>query len=132
MSRKSQKLRYVRVLAHWQTADSQTATHVPRDIGEFLVSRMVCERISQKVIRMFAPEAVFAAIKMDPEVQRYIPDVMPPAEVENVQTKGFPLPDPASNIPRMQPFARRRPIYGLLGEDWRHGDDLPFPVPASV
>lgn len=122
----------MRVLSHYQSCDFPGTTYVPYDVAKLLVNRMVCESLSSKVIRMFAPDAVFAAIKIDPEVQHYIPDVMPPAEVENVKSQGFPLPDPASNIPRMQPFARRRPIFGLLGEDWRIGKDQPFPAPASV
>lgn len=108
MSRKSSR---VLVLAHYQASDCRIGSHVQKAIASFLVNRLVCERISQSVIRMFAPDAVFAVVKYCPEVQRYIPITMPPAEVEDVKFEA-PPDNPASTVPRMHNLPRFREVYG--------------------
>lgn len=100
------------VLAHWQPSDCRIGTPIESQAAEFLVSCLAAERISRKVIRLFSPDSIFALTKRCPEVAKYIPTEMPPAEVENVKSQGFPLPDPASNIPRMRNLPRYREVYG--------------------
>jgi hypothetical protein len=138
VSRKSKKVRTVRVLSHYQASDFPGTTYVPEDVARLLVNRLVSERLSQKVIRMFAPEAVFAAIKMDPEVQRYIPDAMPPAEVEGTYFQEPADAPHSSNVPRTRNLPRFREVYAdpqLLiskGSKWQWPEGMEPALPASV
>ena len=52
----------VGVLCHYQPLDSKPSTHLPKDVARELVRRMIAERISHKVIRMFEP-GTFNALK---------------------------------------------------------------------
>ena len=86
---------------------------MPAAVADILVQRMICERISRKRIRMFSPDSVFAATKYCPEVLTYIPDTLPPAEVEGTY---FQPPasekESVSTMPRMRYLPRFREVYG--------------------
>ena len=103
----------VRVLAHNQDEISaRSATTLPANVADELVRRMVAERITQKVIRMLllrirsSPCAKFCA-----ETKCYIPEKLPPVEIEGTY---FDPPDAAdlSSIPRMRNLPRYREVYG--------------------
>lgn len=53
----------VGVLAHYQDSTVKPSSHLPKDVAKMLVSRMAAERISHKVIRMFAPGRFNAVTK---------------------------------------------------------------------
>ncbi len=59
----SPKMPQIAVLAHHQEAKSHRDTFVPRDIADLLVERMVAERLSQGLIRMFPPDSIFPVQK---------------------------------------------------------------------
>jgi hypothetical protein len=106
--------RQVGVLEHFQPAGVRAHTHVPKNVAEDLVRRMVAERVSQKVIRMFPPGSVFASpIKAALPATRYIPEKLPPAEIEGTR---FQPPEVTvtvtSTIPRLHLLPRYRPVYG--------------------
>lgn len=101
------------LLAHYQPADSAVSTPLPADVADMLVMRLVCERISQRRIRMLPPSSVFAAAKLCPEVVNYIPKKLPPAEVEGTWFKPPKSADETcSTIPRMRYLPRFRETYG--------------------
>lgn len=68
-------------LAHYQPLGTKATTHIPRDIADDLVTRMIAERITQKVIRAFPPNTPFQRLNVGGST-RYIPDRLPPAELE--------------------------------------------------
>lgn len=78
-----------------------------------MVRRMVAERISRKLIRMLPPDSLFRAAKLAPEIGNYIPERLPPREVENCKFKP-PTSANASTVPRTQFLGRRREMYGDL------------------
>lgn len=77
------------VLADNQLATDRVTTHVPREVADLLVSRLVAERLSQRLIRMLPQDAesAFRCLKVT-EVQGpprpYIPEKMPPRDVPGV------------------------------------------------
>lgn len=87
---------------------------MPADVADLMVERMVAERISRKVIRMLPPDSVFSAAKLCPAISNYIPDKLPPQEVENCKFR-LPLSAAASTVPRTHYLSRRRELYG----DWQ-------------
>lgn len=105
--------RYVTVLAHHQPLGSTRGSSLPADVADLLVQRMVAERISQKVIRMFSPDSIFAATKFSSEARCYIPDKLPPAEVEGTY---FQPPESANDatsaVPRLRYLPRYREVFG--------------------
>lgn len=105
--------RYVKVLEHFQAPGSHSTAALPSDVADLLVQRMVAERISQKVIRMLPPDSVFVAAKPACDLlARYIPEKLPPVEIEGTY---FDPPDAADNlsgIPRMRQLPRYREVYG--------------------
>jgi hypothetical protein len=89
---------------------------VAADIADLLVQRMIAERISRKLIRMMPPNSVFgAAAKIAlPQIQfRYVPEKLPPAEVEGAY---FQQPESAktslTTVPRMHCLPRFREVFG--------------------
>jgi hypothetical protein len=73
--------RYVAVLAHYQPLDCHPGTSLPETVAEEMVQRMVAERISRKLIRMLPPDSVFPVANLCPQTRRYIPEKLPPREV---------------------------------------------------
>jgi len=55
------------VLAFYESPASRPTTFIPRDDADFLVQRLVAERVSRRVIRLFAPDSVFSAVKSFPQ-----------------------------------------------------------------
>lgn len=72
---------HIGVLAHYQPLDSRPGTHLRADDADLLVQRMIAERISRKLIRLFAPDSVFLVGKFCPQTRRFIPTKLPPREV---------------------------------------------------
>jgi hypothetical protein len=105
--------RYVIVLAHYSHPGAQ-GTPVPADVAAELVRRLAAEPIRQGVIRMFGPGSIFASpLKAALPQTSYIPEKLPPAEVEGTY---FDPPlsanESSSNVPRMRYLPRFREIYG--------------------
>jgi hypothetical protein len=84
----------VSVLAHNQALGTPASTRVPADVAEELVRRLVCEKISQKLIRMLAPESVFRAPRAEQPIAiaNCVPEKLPPREVSGCVFRG---PKPA-------------------------------------
>lgn len=57
------------VLAFYEPAASRPTTFIPRGDADFLVQRLVAERVSRRVIRLLAPDSVFHAAKSFPQSQ---------------------------------------------------------------
>ena len=74
-----------------------------------LVRRLAAEPIRQGVIRMLPPTSVMAKAAGTLFVN-FIPDKLPPREVENVKFKA--PPDRATLIPRTHYLPTRREKYG--------------------
>jgi hypothetical protein len=55
------------ILAHYESRTSRPTQFIPVDVAELLVQRMVAERLSRRVIRLFSPESVFQAAKFFPQ-----------------------------------------------------------------
>lgn len=55
------------VLAHYESRTSRPTQFIPVDVAEVLVQRMVAERLSRRVIRLFSPESIFQAAKFFPQ-----------------------------------------------------------------
>jgi hypothetical protein len=103
--------RQVGVLEHFQPSGIRATTHVPQQIAEDLVQRMVAERVSQRLIRMLPPGSIFPVKAAFPNSASYIPEKLPPVEVEGTY---FEPPASADNslIPRMRHLPRYREVYG--------------------
>ena len=75
---------------------------------------MIAERISQSLIRMFPPNSIFPVAKFCGERQSYIPEKLPPAEVEGTY---FEEPKSAlestSTVPRLRRLPRFREVFLL-------------------
>jgi hypothetical protein len=78
----------VSVLAHNQGLGSPASTRVAAAIADELVRRLVCERISRKLIRMFAPGSVFLALRADRPIANCVPEKLPPREVSGCVFRG--------------------------------------------
>lgn len=108
--------RHIELLAHYQPPDSHIFTPLPADVADLLVQRMVCERISQRRIRMLPPDSVFAVIQFCPEARKYIPSRMPPAATDGAYFKPpTSALESTSTVPRMRPLWRFREVFG----DWQ-------------
>src|SRR5579863_1063419 len=83
----------VAVLAYNQPITGKASTWLKRDIAAMLVTRLMAEQISQRLIRMFPPNSSFPTLNCSqnsPQAsQRYIPEIMPPSEVAGCK---FQLP----------------------------------------
>ena len=77
----------VGVLAHNQPLSARAGTHIASGVAEDLVRRLAAERVSRKVIRMFAPESVFL-VKRETPIANYIPEKLPPREVSGCRFRG--------------------------------------------
>lgn len=73
----------VAVLAHNQAISSRARTHVKREIASLMVARLLAEQISGLCIRMFPPGSPSLKAHQPTNPSVYIPEHMPPAEVEN-------------------------------------------------
>jgi hypothetical protein len=104
--------RYVGLLAHNQPAHSRQTTPLPSEVADLLVNRMIAERISQKVIRMLPPDSVFPVAKFCAETKCYIPEKLPPVEIEGTYFDPPDASDTLSTIPRMRNLPRYRETYG--------------------
>lgn len=69
---------HVGVLAHHQPRTTRPTSFIPYDQAELLVSELVAERVSRRIIRMFEPSSVFMAIHRDRDV---LQDILPSALV---------------------------------------------------
>jgi hypothetical protein len=73
-------------LAHHQSAESRPTTFIPKRIADELIHRCMAERISQKLIRAFAPDSPFRLLPSI-EYKRSIPAKLPPVELPNTKRK---------------------------------------------
>ena len=79
----------------------------PED-ADRLVHELAAERLTKKIIRAFAPDSTFQALRR--ERCRYIPVKLPPKEVANVR---FSAPRPvATGVPRTLYLPRFHEIFG--------------------
>ena len=74
----------VGILDHRQPSEAKPRTFVKKEIASLLVARMAAEQISQRVIRMFAPDSIYPVLKRPQSRFGYIPAKMPPREVPGV------------------------------------------------
>lgn len=99
----------VSVLAHNQALGTPASTRVPADVAEELVRRLVCEKISQKLIRMLAPESAFLVKRAEPPIADCKPEKLPPREVSGCVFRGPQLTRPHSRFfrhPAREPKTR--------------------------
>ena len=89
----------------WHQAPSERArTFLSCPDAEKLVKRLAAEKLRNGLIRMFAPDSVFYALRpISPQV-RFIPTKLPPIEVENCKF-----------IP---PFDATRPSLASIRDGW--------------
>lgn len=76
------------VLAHYQSVEVRATTHVPREVADELVRRMICERVSNKLIRMFPPQSLYLAARSNRPPTYSTPERMPPREVGGCVFRG--------------------------------------------
>jgi len=74
----------VGILDHRQSSEAKPRTFVKKEIASLLVARMAAEQISQRVIRMFAPDSIYPVLKRPQSRFGYVPAKMPPREVPGV------------------------------------------------
>jgi hypothetical protein len=86
----------VSVLAHNQALGTPASTRVTADVAQELVRRMVCERITRKLIRMFPPASVFLAKRAQAPIANYSLKHLPPREVGGCVFRGPALLKPHS------------------------------------
>lgn len=86
--------RNIGVLAHYQAIDARPTAHVPPDSADELVHRMVCERISSKVIRMLSPESVFLAATRPNRPAAYPIHDLPADDMPGHELPGIYFQDP--------------------------------------
>ena len=60
---KPQVSSHVGVLADYQSLETRPTTHIKCEIADLLVSRLIAERITRKLIRMLPQDSVFPALK---------------------------------------------------------------------
>lgn len=65
---------HVGVLAHHEPRTARPTSFIPTDQAQLLVSELVAEQISRRVIRMFEPTSVFMTIHRDGTALR---DILP-------------------------------------------------------
>lgn len=68
------------VLDWHQEANERARTFLAASDAENLVQRLAAEKIRKGVIRMFAPDSVFYALRPVAPQQRFIPAKLPPIE----------------------------------------------------
>ena len=89
----------VGVLSPQQALGARPSTFIAKEDAAFLVHRMAAEKISNKVIRLFAPDSPFRAIK--PARNSYVPAKLPSAEMPGL---------------RFAHASMRRPMSAIRGE----------------
>jgi hypothetical protein len=109
----------VSVLAHNQALGTPASTRVTADVAEELVRRLICERITRKLIRMLAPESVFRAPRADvpAAIADYVLEKLPPREVSGCVFRGPSLVKPHSvffRYPAREPKAAASPDPEIL------------------
>jgi hypothetical protein len=115
----------VSVLAHNQALGTPASTRVTADVAEELVRRLICERITRKLIRMLAPESVFRAPRADvpAAIADFVPEKLPPREVSGCVFRGPRCVKPHSVFfrhPAREPRAAASPDAQVL-ETENHG-----------
>lgn len=86
--------RNIGVLAHYQPLGVRPTTHVPREAADDLVRRMICERISAKVIRMLPPESVCLAATRADRPAAYPVHDLPADDMPGDELPGIYFQDP--------------------------------------
>jgi hypothetical protein len=75
--------RGVAVLAHHQAVTTRATIHLKRAVATELVARLLAEQLTPFCIRMFPPGSPSLKALQPTNPSVYIPEHMPPAEVEN-------------------------------------------------
>jgi hypothetical protein len=92
----------VGVLSSSQALDARPSTFIAKDDATYLVNRLAAERISSKLIRLFAADSPFRCVV--PTRSTYIPARLPAAELPGVR---------ATKLPRRE-MARLRGSLGTV------------------
>lgn len=74
------------VLADYEPPTARARTFVPRDVAKEMVRRLMAERLSQSLIRMFPVDSAFPGLKpllLRSDHRRALLQPMPPREVPN-------------------------------------------------
>ncbi len=118
----------VGVLAHNQPLSARASTHIASRVAEDLVKRLVAERISRKLIRMFAPGSVFVTTQREAPIANYIPEKLPPREVSGCRFRGpiprkphsiFVRPAPVISASKLKELQAREALKELQARDAR-------------
>ena len=76
-------MRSIGFLAHDQSRFTKPKTFVSKDDADLLVAEMVAERISNKLIRAFAPDSPFRRLNLTPRASD-LPKISLAAEMDGV------------------------------------------------
>ncbi len=100
--------RQVGILDWHQEPSERPRTFLRLADARNLVKRLAAEEIRNGVIRMFAPDSVFYALRPIAPQVRFVPTKLPPAEVENCKF--------------IRPLTDLRPSMAAVcaGWDWAH------------
>jgi hypothetical protein len=69
----------VGLLADYQ-AITEKPTFIPAHVAEEMARRLVAEKISKRLYRLFSPDSPFPQLKPSIFAQRFIPSKLPPRE----------------------------------------------------
>jgi hypothetical protein len=100
------------LLAHYQPLDVRPRTHILVEVAEIMVGRLVAERITRKLYRLLPPDSPFPVAKFCPESRRYVPEKLPPREVNGTYFQA-PQSETWRRQHRMVTFMPRETECGL-------------------
>jgi hypothetical protein len=105
-------MRSIGFLAHDQISLARPRTFLSRVDADWLVAELLAERITNKVIRAFAPDSAFRALS-----QKY--------SSRNCRVTGTPGKIPSVDLPGIrfeQPKSQPQRNMGLIHWHWRHSE----------
>lgn len=70
----------VGLLDHQQAETDPARTFISSELAKEMTRRLMAERLSKRLYRLFGPESPFPQIKRNQSAERFIPEKLPPRE----------------------------------------------------